>query len=91
MKKFINKIILALFAVTAFVSCNTDPDNAIYGVVDGKEHGAIIRTLEITSPTFDVQNLSSFFEIVVEEQDEEYGDLMTNMEVYISSATATEV
>jgi len=84
MKKFINKIILALFAVTAFVSCNTDPDNAIYGVLDGKEHGAIIRTLERISNDFNRDDINSEWKIIVEEQDEEYGDLLTQINVYVS-------
>ncbi|MCF6223781.1 MAG: hypothetical protein L3J34_08640 [Flavobacteriaceae bacterium] len=84
MKKFINKIILALFAVTAFISCNTDPDNAIYGVLDGKEHGAIIRTLERVSSNFNLFDKSSEWEVIVEAQDEEYGDLLQSIEVYVS-------
>lgn len=90
MKKFKNKIILAILALATLTSCNNDPDNAIYDVFDGLTNGAVIRTLDLTSPTFDVVDLSSYFEVIVEEQDEESGDLLSSMDVYIASDGVSE-
>lgn len=89
MKKIINKIILVALIVSVF-SCAKDPSNPIYSVFDGIEHGAILRTLEITSPTFDVVDLSSYFEVIIEEQDEEFGALLSQVEVFVNAEGATE-
>jgi hypothetical protein len=88
MKKILKKIILIVFAISTF-SC-TDSDNVIYDVFDGMTHGAVLRTLEITSPTFDVVDLSSYFEVIIEEQDEAFGGLLSQVEVFIDAAGATE-
>jgi hypothetical protein len=91
MKKIINKFILIVLVASVFNSCsNNDPNNAIYSVFDGLEHGAILRTLAITSPTFDVVDLSSYFEVVIEEQDEGFGGLLSQVEVYIDAAGTSE-
>ena len=90
MKKIINKFILIALVVSTFNSCSNDPNNAIYSVFDGVEYGAVLRTLEITSPTFDVVNLSSYFEVIIEEQDEEFGGLLSQVEVYISANGGSE-
>jgi hypothetical protein len=90
MKKIINKFILIVLVASVFNSCSNDPNNAIYSVFDGLEHGAVLRTLAITSPTFDVVDLSSYFEVVIEEQDEGFGELLSQVEVYVDAAGATE-
>ncbi len=90
MKKIINKYILIVLAVSTFNSCSNDPDNAIYSVFDGVEYGAVLRTLDITSPTFDVVDLSSYFEVIIEEQDEDFGGLLSQVEVYINTDGASE-
>jgi len=69
--------------VATLISCNSDPDNTIYKVFDGLTTGAALRTLAVTSPTFDVVNLSSYFEIEIEEQDNEGGALLSNVEVFV--------
>jgi hypothetical protein len=83
MKKIINKIILSLFAIATLMSCDSNPDNTIYDVFDGLTNGAALRTLAVTSPTFDIVNLSSFFEVEIEEQDKEGGGLLSNVEVFV--------
>jgi len=90
MKKIINKYILIVLAVSTFNSCSNDPNNAIYSVFDGVEYGAVLRTLDITSPTFDVVDLSSYFEVIIEEQDEDFGGLLSQVEVYIDADGASE-
>lgn len=84
MKKFIHKILFLALTVSAVLSCSSDPDNAIYDVFDGIEHGAVLRTLEVTSPNYNISDLNSKFEVVVEEQDEEYGGLLSKVNVYIT-------
>lgn len=89
MKKIINKIALIVIVISSF-SCSNNPDNPIYEVFDNLEHGAVLRTLGVTSPTFDVVDLSSYFEVLIEEQDEDFGSLLSQVEVYISSSTSAE-
>ncbi len=83
MKKIKNKIILTLLMVVTLLSCNSDPDNTIYDVFDGLTTGAALRTLAVTSPSFDVVDLSSYFEVEIEEQDNEGGGLLSNVEVFV--------
>jgi len=84
-----NKIFLVVLVVMTF-GCSDDPKNSIYDVFDGMTHGAVLRTLEITSPTFDVVDFSSYFEMIIEEQDEEFGDLLSQVEVFVNSTSASE-
>jgi len=83
MKKIINRLLIIAFAFSTVISCK-DPDNAIYDVFDGIEHGAILRTLERVSVNYNIFDLNSNFEIVIEEQDEEYGALLETVNVYVS-------
>lgn len=81
MKKTTNKLIVLLFALFTVVSCG-DTDNPIYNVFDGIEHGAVLRGLEVTSPSYNITDLSSKFEVIVEEQDEKSGGLLSSVNVY---------
>lgn len=67
-----------------------EPDNVIYDVFDKTTRGAVLRTMSITSPAFDVLDLNSFFEVIIEEQDLEDGNLLSKVEVFVSSANGTE-
>jgi len=83
MKKSIYKVlIIALGFFTAF-SCSK-PDNAIYDVFDGLEHGAVLRTLNRVNTNFNLFDMNSTFEIEVEEQDEQKGKLLSEVKVYLS-------
>ncbi|MBN4085395.1 hypothetical protein JYT89_03535 [Flavobacteriaceae bacterium AH-315-B10] len=75
------KIIIIVLAVITF-SC-TDSDNVIYDVFDGLEHGAVIRTLNRGSQNFNLFDLSSSWDITVETQDEEFGNLLSQMIVHV--------
>jgi hypothetical protein len=75
------KIILIVLAIVTF-SC-TDSDNVIYDVFDGMEHGAIIRTLNRGSQNFNLFDLNSTWDITVETQDEEFGNLLSLMNIYV--------
>lgn len=82
MKKIINKFLILALAFSSVMSCK-DPDNAIYDIFDGLGHGAILRTIEVTSPNYNISDLSSKFEVIIEEQDEEYGALLSSVNVYV--------
>ncbi len=83
MKKSINKIIILAFALATTISCE-EPDNAIYDVFDGQTYGAVLRTLERTSTNFNLFDPSSTWGVVIEEQDEEKGDLLQKVDLYLS-------
>lgn len=80
MKKIINKITLVILTIS-LIGCS-EPDNAIYDVFDGISHGAVLRTLDRVSTNYNIFDLNSTFEIVVEEQDEQYGKLLSKVNVY---------
>ncbi len=83
MKKFINKIIVTIALAVSVFSCN-DPNNAIYDVFDGVTNGAVLRTLEYVSLNYNIFDLNSTFEVVIEEQDEEKGGLLSRVDVFVS-------
>jgi hypothetical protein len=87
MKKIINKITLVILTIS-LMGCS-EPDNAIYDVFDGLKHGAVLRTLERVSTNFNIFDLNSTFEIVVEEQDEQGGDLLSKVNVYVNFSDNT--
>jgi hypothetical protein len=89
MKKQLNKIVLLLLSVVVLSSCESD-DKAINQVFDGVEYGAVLRKLEITSASYNLTDLNSAFSVIVEEQDEEYGALLSEVDVYVSKNGGNE-
>ena len=83
MKKQLNKIVLLLLSVVVLSSCESD-DKAIDQVFDGVSYGAVLRKIEIVSASYNLTDLTSAFTITVEEQDEEYGALLSEVDVYVS-------
>lgn len=83
MKKQLNKIVLLLLSVVVLSSCDSD-DKAINQVFDGVQYGAVLRKIEIVSASYNLTDLNSAFTITVEEQDEEYGALLSEVDVYVS-------
>jgi len=83
MKKQLNKIVLLLLSVVVLSSCESD-DKAIDQVFDGVQYGAVLRKIEIVSASYNLTDLNSAFTITVEEQDEEYGALLSEVDVYVS-------
>ena len=77
------KKIFVLCSIMVCVSCNDD-EKAVEKVGEELEFGAVIRTLDIISGEFHEGDLSSFFKIDIEEQDEFDGDLFEAVDVYIS-------
>jgi hypothetical protein len=88
MKKIIILSLSALLLLSV-TKCKK-PDNAIYDVLDGVTYGAALRTLEIQSRVFNLFDTNSQFQVTVEEQDEEYGDLLDKMNVYVSFIDNTD-
>ena len=89
MKKQLNKIVLLLLSVVVLSSCESD-DKAIDKVFDGISYGAVLRKLEITSASYNLTDLNSAFSVIVEEQDEEYGELLSEVDVYVSKNGGNE-
>ena len=88
MKNQLNKIVLLLLSVIVISSCESD-DKAIDQVFDGVSYGAVLRKLEITSGSYNLSDLNSAFSIIVEEQDEEYGALLSEVDVYVSGGQSS--
>ena len=81
--KNIIKILLSLLVVVSFNSCE-DSDNTIDQVVDGTTTGAALRTIEILNNTLNSSISTTEFSVIVEEQDEQGGDLLESLDVYVS-------
>lgn len=93
MKNIVLKCMVFIFAL-GVVSCQDD--NSVIGeVFDNTTTGAFIRTLEEIQNEFDIDNPSSEFDILVEEQDEEFGALLGTLDIFVSfdgdNATTEEV
>ncbi len=88
MKKQLNKIVLLLLSVIVISSCESE-DKVIDQVFDGVSYGAVLRKLEITSGSYNLSDLNSAFSIIVEEQDEEYGALLSEVDVYVSGGQSS--
>ncbi len=84
MKKIIT-ISFAIVLALTITKCKK-PDNVIYDVLDttNSMQGAILRTIDRVNTAFDFSDLSSTFEVIVEEQDPEYGDLLDKVNIYVS-------
>lgn len=82
------KVFFLLGIVTSLLSCEDSEENAIIEVFEA-DNGAILRTLEFTNSEFFVNTPESTFSLALEEQDEEDGDLLQDIDVYVSFADNT--
>lgn len=64
------------------IGCSSD-EKPIETVVNGIEHGAFLRTLQINNSEFSIDNLESNFSVDIQEQDEEDGGLLQSVNVYV--------
>ena len=86
MKKIIYLFVLAFI----FNSCE-EPDNTVNFVLDNFDKGAVIRTIS-TSGDYNFYNQNtSVFSVEIEEHDAENGDLMQNVEIFLSVDGSSEV
>ena len=84
---FKNKLILAGMITLLFAACE-DSDQVFDQIVDAERRGAVVRTIEITENEiqYDVPTstlTSGGFGVTVEVQDQEDGDLLSALNVYI--------
>jgi len=85
MKKYINKFFVLLIALSMMQSCSTD-DKTVDGVFEGTTNGAVLRTLSATNTFnfFDPNDARFVFDIALEEQDAQNGDLIKEIRLYQS-------
>lgn len=76
-------IYLLILSYLLLIACSND-DKTIEIVEQNITNGAILRTLETHYAEFHPGDLASRFEIDIEEQDEEYGELLDNVEVFLN-------
>ncbi len=96
MKKYFNTRISLLLAATAIVlaSC-AEADNVFDQIVDNEERGAVLRGFEITSNQVAINTATNTindgenFGVVLQEQDQEGGDLLSSVEVYVGYSDNT--
>ena len=95
MKKinFINKVFLAGMVGILFAACE-DSDKVIDQIVEAETRGSILRTIEVTENTieYDVVTstlLSGGFGATVEVQDQENGNLLQSLDVYLGYSDNT--
>ncbi|MDB4582824.1 hypothetical protein N9164_06705 [Draconibacterium sp.] len=81
MKNYLNKIFALLVAFSLMQSCETD-DKTIDDVFNNIERGAVLRTIETPSPTFDFYNTSSEWIVALEAQDMEDGNLLSEINIF---------
>ena len=77
------KSILTFGLLAATVSC-VESDASIDELFDNTARGAVLRTLDVTSPDFSISDPNSVFSVTLEEQDAEEGALFESMDVYVS-------
>lgn len=95
MKKinFINKVFLAGMVGILFAACE-DSDKVIDQIVEAETRGSILRTIEVTENTIDYDVptstlLSGGFSATVEVQDQENGNLLQSLDVYLGYSDNT--
>lgn len=69
-------------ATSLFFSC-TEADNVIDEVFEETQRGAILRTLQVTSNELPIGTSDAAFGVDLEIQDEENGELVENIEVFV--------
>lgn len=73
----------AVYAFICCLSCTDDGGKAITEVTEEITRGAALRTIEIESNDYLINDPSSVFAIQLEEQDIEDGDLLESVDIFI--------
>ena len=81
--KNIFKNLAILSALLFTFSCDKNPDNTIYEVLE-YETGAILRTISVENALLNSSIPSTEFVVIVEEQDEQDGALFESVDVYVT-------
>lgn len=75
----------ALAAVLVFASsCESEGDNTIDQVFDGVTNGAVLRTVSILSNELPLGDETASFEVLLEAQDNQDGDLLESVDFWIT-------
>lgn len=85
MKKLYSLLLVALL----MVGCNTD-DKIALQLIEEKQYGAVVRTLNINNGEFIIGDPSSEFSVNIEEQDEAFGELFQSIDVYVRFVDNTD-
>ena len=84
------KNITILLGLLLVVTSCVEPDNTINDVLDNYTNGAVIRTITSSGEYNFYAPTKSIFTATIEEHDTEGGDLMQNIEIYVSLNTGAE-
>ena len=82
MMKHYTKYIIPFFAFFLLLGC-TEKDNTVDKVFQDTVYGAILRTTQTISTSYNAFDPSSLFSIMLEEQDEEMGNLLASVDIYL--------
>ena len=87
-KNTISKLLL-LSGLALFIRCE-DPDNAIYTVLEDYTNGAVLRTKAdpLNNFQFNSSEKDQEFYVRIEQQDEENGDLLDYVAVYLQLSSS---
>lgn len=87
MKKF--KIYIIATLVLALGACSSDDATIGQDVLNTVERGAVLRTINLESGTYNAFDPTSEFSLVFQEQDIEDGGLMESVDVFVSFQRST--
>lgn len=89
MKNYLTKIFAILILIATVNSCTTR-DNVIDDVLDGVTNGAVLRTVNIIDTEYAIGSTDPNWSVLIEEQDVQDGELLDNVEVWISYRDTSE-
>lgn len=78
------KLIILSVLTLAFTGCESDDATTAQDLLNSVDRGAILRTIAIESPVFDATDVSSFFSVTIQEQDEKDGKLLESVDVFLT-------
>lgn len=87
MKKF--KIYIIATLILALGACSSDDATIGQDVLNTVERGAVLRTIDLESGTYNAFDPTSEFSLVFQEQDIEDGGLMESVDVFVSFQRST--
>lgn len=97
MKRYFNtRIAIALAGIVTLVSACADADQVFDQIQADVTRGAILRGLDIVSEELAINTVDGgivdgeFFEVVIQEQDQQSGDLLSSVDVYLSFSDNTD-
>ena len=93
MKNYLSKIFVVLILLTTVNSCTTR-DTVVDEVLDGVINGAVLRTILLIENELPIGIPTAKFSVLIEEQDEQDGALLQDVNVYnsfndLSAGTST--